>query len=106
MTGYERIVHDVSIRRAARAANRRVLNSLSDIAGDVSEFADTQVRRQVAAARDVRRPDPVHSNRRIACGAHRLTRDFGRSKFPHCIGIVRGFYRPRDRRCRASGWRE
>jgi len=87
MTGYERLVHDVSIRRPSRVANRRGLKSLSDIARAVSESADTQGRRSVAVAqggpsRDVRHPDPVHSNRRIAAGDHRLTRDFGRSKFP------------------------
>ncbi|RQS23369.1 hypothetical protein DIE06_03850 [Burkholderia sp. Bp8998] len=40
MTGYERIVREVSIRRADRAANRRVLKSMSDIAYEVSESAD------------------------------------------------------------------
>lgn len=94
MTGYERIVHDISIRRGDCAANQCVLKSLSDIACEVSESADTPDRRAAAAARggqarDVRRPDPVHSNRRIAAGARRLTQDFCRSNVPHCIGIAR-----------------
>ena len=112
MTGYERVVHDISIRRGDRAANRCVLKSLSDVACEVSESADTPDRRAAAAVRggqagrrDVRRPDPVHSNRRIAAVARRLTQDFRGSKVPHCIGIARRFIVRAIARCRASGWR-
>ncbi|CAG9250264.1 hypothetical protein BDI4_280009 [Burkholderia diffusa] len=50
MTGYERFVHDVSIRRAGRAANRRALKSLSDIACEVSESADKNGRHAMCGA--------------------------------------------------------
>lgn len=86
MTGYERIVHDISIRHRYRAANRRALKSLSDITCGVSESADKPDRRSTAAAQSagrachVRRGDAVHKNRRIAAGKRRLTRDFDRSK--------------------------
>jgi hypothetical protein len=86
MTGYERIVHDISIRHRYRAANRRALNSLSDITCGLSESADKRHRRSTAAARCAARGTPrargdaVHKNRRIAAGALCLTQDFDRSK--------------------------
>ncbi|WP_175774559.1 hypothetical protein [Burkholderia anthina] len=68
MTRYERSVHDVSIGPAAGVANRRALKSLSGIARDLSESADTRSGRSAAALRfgtavhDVQRLDPVHSD--------------------------------------------
>ncbi|KAB0637885.1 hypothetical protein [Burkholderia latens] len=49
MTGYERIVHDISIGREDGAANRRTLKSLSGIACRLSESADTPNRCPAAA---------------------------------------------------------
>ncbi|RQZ30695.1 hypothetical protein DIE14_02615 [Burkholderia sp. Bp9017] len=51
MTRYERSVRDVSIGPAAGIANRRVLKSLSGIARDLSESADTRGERSAAAPR-------------------------------------------------------
>ncbi|WP_126225385.1 hypothetical protein [Burkholderia ambifaria] len=86
MTGYERIVHDISIRHRYGAANRRLLNSLSDITCAVSESADKRDRRSTAAVQSagraghLRRVDAMHKNRRIGPGALCLTQDFDRSK--------------------------
>lgn len=86
MTGYERIVHDISIRHRYGAANRRLLNSLSDITCAVSESADKRNRRSTAAVQSagraghLRRVDAVHKNRRIVPGKRGLTQDFDRSK--------------------------
>ena len=110
MTGYERIVHEISIRHRYCAANRRALKSLSDITCGVSESADKLDRRSAAAARSagrtrhVRRGDAVHKNRRIAAGTRRLTQDFDRSKLLSASASRDGSCL-RERRCRASGWR-
>ncbi|WP_162999198.1 homoserine O-succinyltransferase [Burkholderia sp. Nafp2/4-1b] len=87
MTGYERIVHDISIRRRRGAANQCVLKSLSGIACGLSESADKTDRRfgcggrirQAVARCPVPRPGRFESMSRAP--AHPLTQDFDRSKF-------------------------